>query len=330
MLRIVVILLVAAAAWMGWWAFGSVAYERGLSAWIDARRADGWAADVASLETRGFPNRFDTTLSEVRLADPATGVAWSAPFVQFLSLAYRPNQVIAVLPERHDFSTPFQTVSIEHDRARGSLFLAPSTTLPLESARVRIDALEVTSTRDWAVALDEGRFAIEDAPAAQNTYRIGGELLGLAPSAGVLRALDPGGVLPKKVEQLRLDATVRFSAPWDRRAIEEARPQVREIDLSDLSARWGRVTFRAVGELRVNPNGVPTGEITVRAVQWRRLLTMAVGAGLVPEALSGTLERGLELLSGKRDTLDVPLEFRRGQIRLGPLPLGPAPRIVIR
>ena len=330
MLRIVVILLVAAAAWMGWWAFGSIAYERGLNTWIEARRAEGWAADVATLETRGFPNRFDTTLSEVRLADPATGVAWSAPFLQFLSLSYRPNEVIAVLPEQHSFATPLQQVTISHDRARGSLFLAPSTSLPLQSARVVVDALDVASSLDWSVRLDEGRFAAELAPATETTYRIGSEMLGLAPSAGMLRVLDPGKVLPGKIKRVRLDATIRFTAPWDRRAIEDARPQIETIDLTDLSARWGSVNFRAAGALRVNKAGVPTGEITVRAVDWRRLLAMAVSAGLVPEAVSGALESAFELLGGRRDTLDVPLEFRGGQVRLGPLPLGPAPRIVIR
>ncbi|MEO1048886.1 MAG: DUF2125 domain-containing protein, partial [Pseudomonadota bacterium] len=82
MIRLIVILLVGALAWMIWWVAGHTAYERGLSAWIDQRRGEGWAADVGSLTTAGFPNRFDTTLTDLRLADPETGIAWRAPQVQ--------------------------------------------------------------------------------------------------------------------------------------------------------------------------------------------------------------------------------------------------------
>ena len=71
----------------------------------------------------------------------------------------------------------------------------------------------------------------------------------------------------------------------------------------------------------------------MKAVEWRRLLEMAVATGLVAEPLAPTFERGLALLaalSGPPDTIDAPLTFARGQISLGPIPLGPAPKLIIR
>ena len=129
MTRLIVVVLVGAIAWMSWWAFGKSAYEQGLKAWIDQRRDAGWAADVGNLETNGFPNRFDTTITDLRLADPRTGVAWSSPLVQLLSLAYKPHQVIAVVADEHRFSTPLETFDITHEDARASLFLKPETAL---------------------------------------------------------------------------------------------------------------------------------------------------------------------------------------------------------
>ena len=331
--RLIVWILGVAAVWMGMWAAGSVFYERALLGWIEARRAEGWAADVAQLEVAGFPNRFDTTLTEVRMADPSTGVAWSAPFVQFLSLAYKPHQVIAVLPEAHAFSTPLQTMTFSHDRARASLFLEPSTSLPLERSVLVVEALDVSSTLGWRVTLAEGRFAAEKAAATENGYRIGAQLDGLVPSSGARTLLDPAGVLPDQVETMRLDATLKFTGPWDRSAIEVARPQVTEIDLDDLSARWGDVTFRAAGDLAVDDGGVPTGRITIKAVEWRRLLDMAIGTGILADTFRPALERALELmasLEGPPNTLDAPLTFENGFVSFGPIPLGPAPRIVIR
>ena len=66
---------------------------------------------------------------------------------------------------------------------------------------------------------------------------------------------------------------------------------------------------------------------------WALLPTFAVAAGILPEALSGTVERALEVLaglSGAKDTLDVPLTFADGSVSFGPVPLGPAPRLVLR
>lgn len=331
--RLIVLVLMVAGVWMGLWAVGSVLYEKELRGWIETRRSEGWAADVGALKVAGFPSRFDTTLTDVSMADPQTGVAWSAPFVQFLSLAYKPYQVIAVLPERHTFSTPLQTMTIGHEQARGSLFLEPSNSLPLDRAVIVIDALGVSSTLGWDVTLSEGRFAAERVAATVDTYRLGAELIGLQPSPKTRAALDPAGILPGVIEDMHLDATLRFTGPWDRHAIEDARPQVEAIDLDDLSAKWGDVNFRAAGKLTVDDLGVPTGQITVKAVEWRRLLEMAVGTGLVAQKVRPTLEKGLELmamLNGRPDTLDAPLTFEKGVISLGPMPIGPAPRIVIR
>ncbi|MEM6557967.1 MAG: DUF2125 domain-containing protein, partial [Pseudomonadota bacterium] len=140
----------------------------------------------------------------------------------------------------------------------------------------------------------------------------------------------PARVLPETIETLRLDATVAFDKPWDRFAVEDARPQPTRIELSHLSARWGRVTFRAVGEVQVDADGIPEGDITVRAEEWRKILDMAKATGMLPESAFGPLERTLTLMSGPRDTLDATLTLRGGFVRLGIIPIAPAPRLALR
>jgi hypothetical protein len=71
----------------------------------------------------------------------------------------------------------------------------------------------------------------------------------------------------------------------------------------------------------------------VKITNWRDLLRVARNAGLLPEPLMPTIERAFEILaglSGPADTLDAPLTFAGGIVSFGPLPLGPAPRLVIR
>jgi hypothetical protein len=112
-----------------------------------------------------------------------------------------------------------------------------------------------------------------------------------------------------------------------------ARPQVEAIRIGDLRATWGNLDLRAAGEVTVDAEGVPTGEIVVKATNWREMLTIAEATGVVPSGLVPTIERGLSLLarlSGPPETLDAPLSFRNGLVTFGPVPLGPAPRIVLR
>ena len=330
MLRLTILVLAGALVWMTWWAFGQIAHEKALTAWIEGRRDDGWVADIATLETAGFPNRFDTTVTGLTLADPETGVAWSAPEVQFLSLAYKPNEVIAVVPGPHRFSTPDETLEIAHEDARASLFLGASTELPLERARLVVESLDVASSLGWTARAEEARFAAERVAVMENAYRLGAELLGLVPAEPVRALLDPAGLLPETIQTLHLDARVAFDATWDRAAIEVRRPQPRRIELTDLSARWGDVLFRAAGEVRIDDEGFPEGSLTIRAEEWQKLLDMAVASGLLPETLRPTVETGLGLLSGGTNRIDAPLDFADGQVRIGLIPLGPAPRFVLR
>lgn len=331
--RLIVIVLVCAGLWAGYWYVGATSLDRALTTWIDERRAEGWVADVGALEVRGFPNRFDTEMRDIDIADPETGVAWSAPFFQILALSYRPTQVIAVWPDTHRFSTPIQSIDIETEQARGSIFLEATPSLELDRSTIVVDEMRLSSSLGWVTSLREGRFATEQVAAKDNAYRIGIDLSGLAPAEEVLRVLDPAMILPRMVENLNLDADILFNAPLDRRALEDKRPQIVSLGLSNLSAVWGDVTFRAAGDIVVDNAGVPEGEFALRAVEWRKVLDMAVASGFLPQKFAPTVEQALDILartSGNRDTIDTTLSFRRGLMLVGPIPVGRAPRIVIR
>ncbi len=96
----------AAAAWSGWWFVGRAAHETALRDWLAARRAAGWQAEAAGISTVGFPNRFDTTISGLSLADTANGWAWSAPFVKIVTLSYKPGQALVALPGEQVVAVP--------------------------------------------------------------------------------------------------------------------------------------------------------------------------------------------------------------------------------
>ena len=112
-----------------------------------------------------------------------------------------------------------------------------------------------------------------------------------------------------------------------------ARPQPRKINLRLAEARWGQLELQAAGEVTVDAAGIPEGEITIKARNWRDILKLAVETGAIPEGFAGSLEDGLSLMSqlaGNPKTLDIPLGLRGGRVLFGPVPIGPAPRLVLR
>ncbi|WP_306151730.1 DUF2125 domain-containing protein [Roseovarius sp. MMSF_3281] len=329
------LLIAVVALWSGYWFIGSSGVQSGFATWFEERRTEGWVAEYSDLTVQGFPSRFDTVIADLALADPDTGLAWEAPRFQINALSYNPGHVIAVWPETQLIATPMEKYNLESRDMRASVVVGVNSQLPLERSTLTAEALEISPTRrDEPTRVAALSLAIETVPASDDpVYRLGLRADGVAPSVPVRARLDPRGSLPETLEALQADMVVEFDKPWDRSAIEEARPQPRRVKVKLAQARWGRLELQAAGEVTVDARGVPTGEITVKARNWREILELAVTAGAIPEGFAGTLEDGLSLLSqmaGNPKTLDIPLGFRGGRVMLGPVPIGPAPVIRLR
>ena len=333
MRKLLVVVLVGALAWGGYWFIGQRAVESGLASWIEQRRDEGWAADYLALNTRGFPSRFDTTITDLQLADPETGLAWTAPYFQILALSYRPNQIIAVWPDEQIIATPLQRTTVTSDRMRASVNLHPGPSLALDRSVFELGNVRLVSTDGWSTGIDKGSLATRPTVGKSNSHDIAFDATGVRPSRDLLNLLNLIGTLPDVFERLHIETTVAFDAPWDRHAIEERRPKITKFSLNKLDAKWGQMDLQAAGELDVDATGIPTGRITLRAENWRDMLQIAVTSGMIPKNLEPTIARAMQLLaemSGNPKTLDAPLSFQNGLMSFGPIPIGFAPRLVIR
>ena len=142
-MRIVLAVAIALAmAWSGYWFIGSSALRSGVVDWFETARSEGWMADYGDLSVRGFPSRFDATLTDVSLADPKSGLGWQAPFFQLLTLSYTPNHVIGVWPHRQQVQTPRDSYTLDTEDMRASVILDASTAI---SPRRITDTASVTS-----------------------------------------------------------------------------------------------------------------------------------------------------------------------------------------
>ncbi|MBC7132389.1 MAG: DUF2125 domain-containing protein [Roseovarius sp.] len=327
------VLILGALLWSGAWFLGRDRIEAGFAGWLDARRAEGWMAETDGLGVQGFPNRFDTVFTGLALADPRTGLAWEAPRFQVNMLSYRPNHVIAVWPERQLIATPQEKFILESNDMRASLVIAPGRALAPRRMTLTAAFLRVTpeARAQEMTALSALTLAAERLEGAE--YRLGLRAEGLTLAAPWRARLDPANRLPQQISGVHADLSVTFDRPWDRSAIERARPQPRRIKVALADGRWGELHLQAAGTVDVTPDGLPEGEITLKVRNWREIVTLMRAAGVLPESLAGSVEQGLGMMArmaGNPETLDVPLVLDGGRVWLGPVPIGPAPVLRLR
>jgi len=326
-MRALVWLVVAAAlAWGGYWFVGARALETGAQAWFQAQTEAGLVAERSDLSVSGFPNRFDMTVKDLRLEDPGTGYGWTAPFVQILSLSYRPWHIIAAFANQQQVRTPWQDLAVASDKLQGSVVIVPGLNLALDRLTLVGDAMSVTSDMGWTASVETLRFATKQVGTDGTRHEIGLEMLGLGPDPSVTAALPD---FPETLEKLRLDAIVTLTAPLDRRAAE-SNPRPSQIDVKEAQLVWGTLILSGSGTIAAAADGVAEGRIALRLTNWREAIPLAVAAGLIKPEVAPTWVNMFALLAaqtGDAENLDLPLVFANGRMSLGPLPLGPAPRM---
>lgn len=333
MRKLIWIVLAAFIVYSGYWMIGARGTERAISGWMAARASDGWQAESVEIKTRGFPTRFDTAIMDPRLADPRTGVAFSTPKIEILSQSHRPTRFTLHMAPEMSLASPYQKIDITQDSAEAQLFVDPGPSLTLDHASLAINGLKLASNADWGLTLDTTQIATQRSADNDLTQDITVNAQGFAPTGGLIEELDPEGLLSDRFEELDLKMSATFDGPWNIHSLEGPRPQPTHIDIDTFSAHWGELNLKLTGAFDVDKRGYPVGKVAVKAENWREMVELAIATGAIPEDLSGLALRAGEMLaglSGRKDTIDAELNLKDGMITLGFIPLGPAPRLVIR
>ncbi|WP_299172374.1 DUF2125 domain-containing protein [uncultured Brevundimonas sp.] len=93
-----IVLLVALAAWTGWWFYLTRQIDAGLEAQAANLRQQGWDIRYADKTIVGWPFRANVKLTHVTLAAPS-GHALSAPELNAEANAYQPTKWVVVAPK---------------------------------------------------------------------------------------------------------------------------------------------------------------------------------------------------------------------------------------
>ena len=325
---LMIFVVVLAGLYGGYWFIGRHLVENGFEGFIASMVADGWDIRYSDLSTQGFPSRFDTTITDFSVTHPSNGISWSTPLFQALALSYRPTEMIAVWPEQQIITLPGDRLTVTAQGLRASAGVELRLRAPLDKVTLESGPMTILSEQGWQVALDRMLFAFRAAGPGPADYDVFLESENILPPTDIKAMLDPAGTLPAAVGLLRIDAGVALDQPLDRNM--RGPLAVRAIELREARLTWGDIVFSGNGSLTVAADGTPDGQIMLNAQNWREVIALGVAAGVIPRSVARLVERAGGMLAGGSDTLSAPLIFKDGMMSLGPIPLGPAPKLIGR
>jgi len=158
MRRLTILVIAAACLYSIYWFVGASRIEVGAKAALAQMQADGWEASHTDLATRGYPSRFDTTITELGLQPPDGSWRYTTPFAQAFALSYRPTHVIAAFADTHELMTtdqlrPKPDKALNYDLYLGVAQMQPSQGSPLSD--LKFDAtIQLDRTLDRHLAAD--------------------------------------------------------------------------------------------------------------------------------------------------------------------------------
>lgn len=327
------LLVIVALIWGVWWYVATGSMQSSMNAWLQERRAEGWQADTRGLTRAGFPLRIGSAVDGLTLDDPETQSSLFVPQLTLSTPIYWPGHATVRLPaEPVTLTTPQWILTLTTGGAEAALRLYPGPSLQLEAMHgnasdVTLDLVEgrLLSVKDLSTVIQQS-----DSPQTYDIDFVGTEF---APGSLIREALRLPDAWPDAFETLLADMTVSFGRPWDRSALEDSRPQPRAVKVDRVEAIWADLRISLTAELQVAEGGVLSGRLKVKAENWQRMLDLATASGALSPQARPQIESGITLLSGlsgSSDALDLDITIENGRMRMGFIPLGTAPRLILR
>ncbi|WP_342077199.1 DUF2125 domain-containing protein [Yoonia sp. SS1-5] len=328
MKRLTFLVVALAVLYSGYWFFGARAVEQGARGAIENAQSQGWQIDYASLNTIGFPSRFDTTVQDIAVASPDARWAWRGPFVQLFALSYQPHKVIAVLPPDHSLRWGQQDILLSSDGLRASAAVRPNPDLPLQNLTIEGGAIRAVSDLGLDIRVANLLGAVRAAGDAPQAYDVYVDLQEVALPPGLLAQIADQATLSDVIDSVVVDGSVSLDRPLDRHFATDGGtlPYPEQITVKSGTLNWGDLILKLDGTLDFDATGTPQGRVTLRTGQWQKLITLMVDAGLMDQGAAPTLTILAGSMVGPDGSLDLPVTFQGGLMSIGPIPAGPAPR----
>ena len=259
---IIAIAILSAAMWSGFWIYGSGKFEDKIAGYLAALQQTGWKTSHGDIETRGFPNRFDSTISDLRLVNPPGWFGWHLPFVQVLALSYRSDRFILAFPTRQVMNIGDHGFWINPDGMRASVDFLEANPKVVKQAIFESEGIQISGTSGWKAGFGKTLLAARQVQGDTRNYRIAVQARhhpGLAAGAETSLA----AVLVKDWTGIDVDANMVFNKPVSVHSCSEPAIRLEEIDLSRFALRMKKTEINVSGNLRIDNRNRMSGRIAV-------------------------------------------------------------------
>lgn len=288
---LVVLPFLAAALLVGAWHLAVTRMEAGLTAWAEAKRAEGWTLRHDPPQRAGFPWAAELLIPGLVLETPAR-LGWESERVTLRLALTDPFHAQAEFTGRQALRSAGAAAPVQAE--------ALALRAPILGGETRLSA-EQLSLPGLSLSALEAHLG-----------------------AGTLRAearnLTWPGLPP--FEEPRLMA--RVSTPW-RGSAAEWRAAQGQLRVDELTARSGQVAVRLEAQLGLDAQLQPEGNGRLVVTNPTDAINVLTRAGVIPTNMVPTLRAVLAISArppaeGGAPRLDVPLELRNRRLGAGRIP----------
>jgi Uncharacterized protein conserved in bacteria len=317
-----------AIAWTGGWFWLRGQAQARMDAAVETLRGAGYDVAWKSRSLGGYPFRLSVTLEEPRIREPS-GWALEAPRIEADARISSPTSWIIAAPQGAAFVRPEGgPVAVQGKVVRASL------THPAEiPPRLSFEGVELT----FQPAAGAQPFGLEKAKRVEFHLRGNREL----DEALVAFKVDEGKARSGTLLG-RLAGDQQVSMVWNATLSKIA--TFKGGDWTDAVRHWtaagGRMTLRqagltageaslgsSTGSFGVSSDGRLSGSMEVTLRQAPRALLALAETGAIPKEQAEAAAAVVAARAGTGDQARASLYFQAGQTTLGPVALGPAPRV---
>jgi hypothetical protein len=335
---IAVAIVLAAAAIVGYGAFWWIAAERFQSAaiaWIEARRAEGYAVGYRAMERDGFPGMLRLAFHDPSLASPAEAPRWSWSGARATAeiRPWAPLHVALRAEGPQTFLVPGPGGPLTYAGSAGTLTasITSDRSLPLREMTVRDLILTGQGSSD-VVAIPLLDLSLRhNADGAEPDMDDGYDLSVRASDLRLPARLRLP--LGEHVSHVELDAAViggLRSRPWPG-ALFQWRDAGGVVEISDLAVHYGPLRLTFAGTLALDGDGQPMGAFNARGEGLAETLDALDRRGFLGRSEVDGAKLALRILARPsaigESGLNVPLTLQDQVLYAASLPLLKVPAI---
>ena len=330
-LILVAVLVVVLGGYSAFWFIVAGQIENGIGEWAESLRPHNVDLSWRTIGVGGFPLAFRAEAQDVLLRDPALTEPAEVRVPRLAATAHPWNlrQWRLAAPEglTASFGPPAKP-SVKLSAREASGMVAPAAASGVK-VQIGLDDAAVDSGVRVGARQVELSLSLPQHPPKSSDERA------IAVALAVRELTVPAVPAPLRnpLDEIVLAAALMGPVPTapPRQAATAWRDAGGTLALERVALRWGTLAVTGSGTMALDAELQPIGAFSAAVEGYDELLTALVGAGRVRSNDAGLARMALGFLAkpgpGGRPQIAAPFTIQDGQMLLGPVKLGPAPRI---